>query len=209
MAQKKAVVKVETSDDLNHGQAVIVTARWILIVTGIVLTLWNPPDIGVLRLQVTVLILLAFFNFYLTTEMLRHKPTLQALVYIASVFDLGVITLIVMMQGGYPSGSFVFYFPAILAYSVAFHFFVNLLFTGGIVFLYFVIATVSMLSATESSTGGDFQVILSRLIVFVAIAFLGDRYRRIEFERRKAAAESRDLLAEQLKNRQTTDTAQS
>ena len=32
----------ETVENINHGQIVVITARWILILAAWVLTLWQP-----------------------------------------------------------------------------------------------------------------------------------------------------------------------
>ena len=63
----------ERSEDLAQGQIVIVSARWILVIAGLVLTLWAPDKIGTLRIQLMVLLILAVANFYLHAQLLMRK----------------------------------------------------------------------------------------------------------------------------------------
>src|SRR5688572_11694258 len=97
-----------TIEDLAHGQIVLVTARWILVATALFLILWNPEPISQLRIQVAVLLLLAFGNFYLNLELFKRRRTLTTVVYGASAADLAIITLFVLLQGGYESEAFAF-----------------------------------------------------------------------------------------------------
>src|SRR5438093_5390599 len=62
-----------TSEDLFHGQTVIVWARWILIGTGLLLSFWNARDLPVLEVQLAAIITLAFGNFYLHVQLLRGR----------------------------------------------------------------------------------------------------------------------------------------
>ena len=55
----------DSTDDLSHGQVVIVAARWILVLAGIFLALWNPAAMGELRIQIVLILALAVGNFYL------------------------------------------------------------------------------------------------------------------------------------------------
>ena len=45
-------------EDLAYGQIVIVTARWILVLSALLIALWSPGKIGELRLEIIVIILL-------------------------------------------------------------------------------------------------------------------------------------------------------
>jgi hypothetical protein len=67
-------IRLPPSDDLAHGQVVIVAARWILVGSGILLALWSPGSLAELRLQIAVLLVLAAGNFYLHTRVLMGQP---------------------------------------------------------------------------------------------------------------------------------------
>lgn len=202
---KEAPRAEDTIQDLAHGQIVIVTARWILVLAGLLLTLWNPGPIGQMRVQILVIILLAFANFYLHAEILRQKPTVRTVAYLASAGDLFVITLIVISQGGIDSITYAFYFPAILGFSVAFPTVVTFLLTGATLGTYFLISVASLtlagltlVSAVETT---DVLVIVSRLVMFAAVAFCGNLYRRIEHARRREAVEAPEKSRERIRER--------
>ncbi len=182
----------ESTDDLAHGQVVIIAARWVLIVAGLVLALWITEDTSNLAVQLVVILGLAVGNFYLHSQVLQRRPTMSAVVYAASAGDLTVISLLVGMGGGLESGLFVFYFPAILALSVAFHPRTTALFAGTAILVYGVIG-----ATTLSGAGGE--VLVTRLIMLAAVAVCGSIYWQVERSRREAAAERQESLLAQVK----------
>ena len=174
------------SDDLVHGQAVIVTARWVLVLVGFFLLLVNPDPaaLGLLQFQIMVLLMLAVANFYLWAQVLMRRPTLDVVVYGASLADLAVITAIIISEGGFEAGAYVFYFPALLAISVAFPTAMLHFFTGGAITAY---ASIGLMTAT---TTADWQVLVVRLLMLASVAVCGNLYWRIERGRRQAAVEA-------------------
>lgn len=169
------------STDLAEGQKVIVTARWILVLAGLILILLTPSSLGAVRLQVLVLLGLSVANFYLCAQLFMRRPTLEPVMYAASLADLIVIALILISQDGFKSGTFVFFFPALLAISVAFPGPMLFVFTGGAVTIY------SLIGLFTLPTTGDAQVLVIRLLMLVAVAVCGYQYSRIERHRRLAA----------------------
>lgn len=183
-------------DDLTYGQQVIVTARWILVLTGLLLALWNPGPISELRIQILFILLLAVANFYLHAQLLMGRPTLSSVVYGASAADLVVITVMVLVGEGFGSSTFVFYYPAILAFSVAFPPVMTFLFLAGAGGFYGLIGLV-----TIDYTATDFQALVARLVMMLAVAVCGSLYWRIERNRRDAAVEAREKLMAQIGKR--------
>lgn len=175
-------------EDLQYGLIVIVTARWALALTALLLLLWKPP--GLLGLQLGVLLILALVtvNFFLHAQILRQRPISTGLSYLMSLADLGVISLMVGIRGGFQAYTFVYYYPAILAYSLLFPGGVTLLLTGGAAAAY----ALNSLATPEISFESviDQQILVSRLLVMVAVAYLGYRYRLVE-ERRLTEASRR------------------
>src|SRR4029077_4711105 len=108
------------SEDLAYGQTVLVWARWILIGTGLLLSFWTPTDLFTLQVQLAAIVALAFGNFYLHVQLLRGHAAVDKVVYGASLADICVVTALVLVQGGYSSPVFVFYFAAVMGISVAF-----------------------------------------------------------------------------------------
>lgn len=199
-SQKKPAT---ASKDLAHGQIVIVTARWLLVLAGLLLTLWNPGEIGELRVQILVILLLAIANFYLQAQLLMRRPVVDQVVYAASAADLTVITVLIMTGGGYESGLYIFYFPAILAFSVAFPTAMTWLYVATTMFFY------ALLSLMTQGVGIDqLQIILSRLIMIGAVAFCGNLYWRIESDRRQEALQAQQELMKEIHRRRAAPAAQ-
>ena len=188
---------METSEDLTHGQVVIITARWILVIAGLMLSLWltgggdgDPDQVGVLRVQLVLILALAVANFYLHAQVLMRRPILTPIAYAASAGDIAVVSLIVLAKGGYDSGLYVFYFPAVLALSVSFRTHMTLAFAGAAGALYCLIAV---------STGGGYemQFVITRLLMLAAVAVCGNTYWRLERDRRLVATSSKGPVKEQ------------
>jgi hypothetical protein len=177
--------EADTGDELAHGQIVCVAARWMLVGAGLVLALWNPAALGPLRLQVLVLLMIAVANFYLHAQILRKRAAFAGVAYAASAADLAVITTLVLSQGGFDSNLWVFYFPAVLALSVAFPPALTALFTGATIGIYGLIC-LSDTSAWNSSDG--VQVVFVRLLMIASVAVCGAIYRQVEAGRRASVA---------------------
>src|SRR4030088_1017523 len=106
--------------ELARGQTVIVYARWLLVLVGLLVAVWNPDPLPQLRIQIGVILLVAIANFVMHAQLLRRRPTIEAVAYAASIGDLLCGSLLVLSQGGFSSNLFVFYLPAVLAIAVAF-----------------------------------------------------------------------------------------
>ncbi len=149
--------RIETSDDLVHGQVVIIAARWILVIVGLMLAVWDPNAMGELRIQIVLVLGLAVANFYLHSQALMRKPISAPVVLAASAGDLTVISLIIISQGGFESNVFVFFFPAILAFSVAFRTQITYLLAGSAIAIYGIIAgsSESLVNPMRGESGED------------------------------------------------------
>lgn len=170
-----------SSEHVAQGQFVIVAARWVLVLAGLVLTLWLPAGIGELRLQIVVLLLLAVVNFYLHAQLLMNRPTADSLAYIASAADIVVITLLVA-QGGAGSSLYIFYLPALVAISVAFP--TEVVFTYAAVAMLFY-ASIFLYDLDMAPSSTEAQTLVARLLMFAALAVCGNLYWRIERGRRQ------------------------
>jgi hypothetical protein len=166
------------------GQLVVVTARWVLVLSGLMLALWNPGPIGQIRLHVLTLLILAVGNFYLHAQLLMRRPAISAVAYAASAIDIAVITLLVTTQGGFASARYVFYFPALLALSIAFPTSRTVGFGSIAVGLY---ACVGLFSAQSER---DAQSMVVRLLMLIAVTVCGNLFARIEASRRQPAGDA-------------------
>ena len=166
------------------GQVVIIAARWILVAAGLMLALWAPAGLVDLQIRIVLILGLAVGNFFLHSQVLRKRPTLTPVAYAASAADLLVITVLVATAGGFDSQMYVFYFPAILAISVAFRPAASMAFAAVAVGTYGIICAATL-------DGGAAEVVITRLVMMAAVAVCGNMYWRIERDRRRGAHELR------------------
>ena len=173
----------DTRTDVDHGQIVVVTARWLMIAVGLVLTLAYPTaTLGDLRLQVSLILLLGVANFYLHARVIRRRPIPLWAAYTASGADLLVISLLCAAQDGFGSYRYVLYFPALLALSVAFEPAVTMIYASATVVVY-ALLTVPTLQAP----GAELPVLASRLVMVAAVSYCGAVYWTVEHNRRGTA----------------------
>ncbi len=171
---------VTSDQDLAYGQPVIVAVRWLMIISGLVLAIWNVNSLQELRLSLIVIFLLAITNFYLQAQLLIKKPVIKPVVYASSAVDLILITFLVASQGGYSSSIYVYYLPAIAAFSVAFPRWISGLYVLFLMVVYWMIASLS--------PGSEQMIIIVRLLMIAAVAFCGSLYLIIERSRREEAS---------------------
>ena len=171
------------AQDLMDGQGILVTARWILVVAGLLLALWNPDALGELKVEIGLIMTLAVANFFLHVQMLREQPPRKWVAYLGSAADIVAITAIVFVSGGAESGLYTFYFPALIAIAVAFPVGASLVLSAGAIGLYGLVSAAGM-------GGSDDPLLVVRLVMMVAVVVCGVVYRNIERERRREAGES-------------------
>jgi hypothetical protein len=184
---KNVTLDSVTSDqDLAYGQPVIVAVRWLMIISGLVLAIWNVTNLQELRLSLIAIFLLAITNFYLQAQLLMKKPVIKPVVYAASAVDLILISFLVASQGGYDSSIYVYYLPAIAAFSVAFPRWLTGLYVAFLLVVYWIIATMT--------ADSDQMIIITRLLMIAAVAYCGSLYLAIEGARRAEASKDAEQL---------------
>lgn len=171
------------TDDLSHGQIVIVVAKWILVLAGMVLVLWAPADVGQLRIQIMVLLLLAVENFYHHAQLLKRRPVPDIVAYGASAADLLVVSTLIVMQGGFDSRLFIFYFPALVAVSLAFRPKTTVMYCGITIGIYAAISLADLLNHQEVDNAP--QILLVRLLMLASVGFCGAASWNLEARRRQ------------------------
>ena len=182
MVLNGSMYRADVEDDLAHGQGVILAARWILVVSALALAIWEPRALGVLWVQIVLILGLAAANFFLHSQLLMRRPVLAKVVYAASAADIAVVSLIVFAAGGFSSGTYVFYFPALVAMSVAFRPVITLAFGTAAA------ATYGLISL-PTFAAGDEVVLISRLAMLAAVVVCGSVYWRIERGRRDSVSQ--------------------
>ena len=181
----------ETSDDFRYGQVVIAIGRWFLLGLGMFVTLYRPhaDNISTLALGAGLIWGLTLFNAYLHARVMMNRPVGKGLVYAASIMDIAVISGLISLFGGFHAYSFIFYYPAILAFSLVFPPAISFSFTGVVIFVYSLISFV-VGDGLSIKTGEEERVLIARLVVMLAVAAIGTFFWRVERQRRKAAVET-------------------
>jgi hypothetical protein len=179
------------SEDLVFGQTVLVWARWILIGTGLVLSFWTPTDLLTLQVQLAAIVALAFGNFYLHVQLLRGHPAIDNVVYGASLADICVVTALVIVQGGYVSPVFIFYFAAVVGISVAFPTALTAVYTLVVLGVYGIVCL-------SSAPTDDYPAVFTRLLMIAAIAVCGNLFARNESHRRTDAIRIHQELLDEM-----------
>ena len=90
-------IKQEGAEDIFFGQVVMNWARWFLIAGGVVLVVWRAGDINELIVGTLAVVALMAVNFYLHGRHLAQRPANPTLITVASLLDLAVITLVVLI----------------------------------------------------------------------------------------------------------------
>lgn len=191
----------QTSDDLAHGQIVIVTARWILVVLGLLLSLYRATDLFALQVSIGVILTLAVANFFLTARILRRLPVQPELVYAASAADILLISIIIAIGSGYESNVFVYYFPAVLAFALVFPPVVTASFAAGTVLLY------AAISASVWPGIADSQIMMARLLSLVTVAVVAFVSWRREGQHRRSLQSAATNGMGSVRSRDGFDTA--
>ncbi len=185
----------ENTEDMAHGLPVIIFARWILVVAGLGLALWNAENLVELQVSVVLILGLAVGNFFLHAQLLKREPIRAEIVYGASAADLAIISTILIVTGQFPSTPYVFYLPALLAISVTFGTRVTFVYTVA------VLATYGLIAATTGgSEDGAAAAVLTHLLILAAVPVCGNIYWRMERDRRVTSTDVREALGGQIEN---------
>ncbi|MBK5291141.1 MAG: hypothetical protein JJE04_05635 [Acidobacteriia bacterium] len=167
-------------DDLEHGHSVIIAARWLLVAAGLMFVLYRPQSTTELTAGVLAVLGIAAANFWLHTRPLTNQPVEPLWAYMASAADLAVISGLVLMQGSLTSKAYVFYYPAVLVYSLVFPARVSAVLTA---------AVLGFVFTRGIGDGMDERILVARLVTLAATALIGWRYRRVEEQRRERRVE--------------------
>jgi hypothetical protein len=166
-----------------RGEIVLVLARWVLIVVGMGLTLNAPSDLSDLQVTIVGILALAGVNFWLHTNLVMRRRSSHEFLYWTSGADIAVITAVVAITGGFDSYAFVFYYPAILTFSLVFPFRITAYLTGAMACLYAAILPLVSASALDADPEGFPATLVARLMSFVAVMAVANMYRWVEFRR--------------------------
>ncbi len=174
--------------ELKRGEIILVSARWILIVVGLLLTLNAPENLVDLQISIAAILGMAMLNFVLHTNILNTRPAAASTLYIASLGDIGVITAIVAITGAYDSFAFVFFYPAIMAFSLVFPVRITAFFTLVMSALYSMVVLSVSDDVFAADPEGSYATLVTRVMTFVAVMVVANSYRLVERQRLKDEA---------------------
>lgn len=184
-----------SNDDIKSGLPVIIYARWVLVVAGLALTLWNSAGIVEAQISVLIILVLAVGNFFLQVEVNRKGSIPVWIVYGASVVDIAAISGVLALVNTFPSSTYVFYMPALLALSVTFSTANTAKYTAAALVTYLLVSISPI-----NELGGGSVVTTSLLIhamILVSVPFCGNVYWRLEKARRAEEIQA-DLVEQHL-----------
>lgn len=172
--------KPVTINPLAEGQMVIIIARFVLVLVSMFLILADTESVSfnVIRFEIMIVLLLAVSNFALVAQVLTKRKTMDMVLYAMSLADLAVISIVIIVQGGFQSDVYTFYFPAMLAFALAFPMLELYMFLGGTVCLYGFISMFTLESVD------DIQTLLVRILMLTAVAGCANYFAQIERNRR-------------------------
>jgi hypothetical protein len=145
-----------------------------------------------MRLPIVMLMVYSVGNFFLTIQWMKKSAILTQMVYLTSLADLTLISILIAALGSYTSNVFVFYFPALLALSVTFPRTVTALYTSGVLAAYAAIWLLDVGSDLDATNG---QTLAIRLLMLGAIAFCGSLYQQLEADRRAGKGKMFEIFA--------------
>jgi hypothetical protein len=169
--------------ELRRGEIILVSARWILIVVGLLLALNAPDSLLDLQVSIAAILTMAVVNFVLHTNILNTKPAATTTLYIASLGDIAVISAIIAITSGFSSFAFVFFYPAIMGYSLVFPLRITAYFTVAMGALYSAILLTTSHDVFAADPDGSYAVLVTRLMTFAAVMVVANMYRLVERQR--------------------------
>ncbi len=191
--------KVESAEDVFFGQVVINWARWFLIAAGAFLIVGTSEGTWELAMGIMPIIGLMGVNFYLHGRRLAEWPANRGLITLASLLDLTVITLVILVWSGHrglTSEFYVAYYPVVLAFAFVMPPRVTAVYTSIAVGAYVAACMVAPGVFFLDGNTTDFsalnvdaaKALLIRVITIVAVGGLGTFYYRKQRDRRREAA---------------------
>jgi hypothetical protein len=182
-------IQREAAEDVFFGQAVIIAARYFLIVGLLTVQLSTLTSSALMALAVVPVVAFLAINFFLHARYLMERPANLGLIVVTSVIDLALVTAIVTFgpgMTGIASPFFVLYYPLVLAFA----FVVPRRIEIGYTALAVVLHAVSVLLVDPSILGDmvELKRLVLRLITLAACGGIANYYWRMLRARRRAAA---------------------
>ena len=195
---KNRTMEQEAAEDVFFGQVVINWARWFVIAAAAVMIVGSSTDTFELVLGIVPVVGLMALNFYLHGRRLAERPANRGMIGLASLVDVGLITLAILVwpvASGLSSEFYVLYYPLVLALAFVMPPRVTLAYTGLVMAAYAVAVFVGFafdgnipLDLGNAADVSAWKQLMVRLITLAAAGGLGAYYYRKQRERRRESA---------------------
>ena len=191
----KKITDETVEDDLRYGQVVIVWARWSIVIFAFIMSLYRPRSKTELIVVIMGLLVVALLNFALHTRILMKQPTNVKIIYLASLADICLISVITGLNGGISSHVYLYFFPAVLVFALVFPSILTIWLTVAVLILY---AGICLIFSDPKLQSGDETILIFRLLSILGASIVGNRYRSVEAKRRGKTAEPKNAQKEQV-----------
>ena len=190
-------VAQESAEDIFFGQVVLNWARWFIIAGGVFLILWTETSELKMVIGILPLVALMAFNFFLHGRYWAQQPANPALITLASLADIAVITGIILFwsePGGLASQFFIMYYPVVLAFAFVMPRTAAVPYTILALAAYVAVCVLADASTSPDvasmalTQAGPVKVLIARVITLGAMGALGTYYWRVQRNRRRAVA---------------------
>ena len=193
--QQQAVPAFAIFDDYRPTVTITMLIRWLLLAAWLAMTNYrqeHDSDWVVFNLLGAAL---GVANAYLTWRIVTGRPITWHHALGLSVLDLAVITAGLYIFGGFQNRFYVFYYPALLGFSLMFPRWASFSVLAAVIVLYVVMAL--MVSPTLSVAAYQEKVLFVRVITMVGIVAAGTLLVGWERARRREAVASERRQAEE------------
>ena len=181
-------------DDYRYSQRIAVVIRWFVVVAWLFLiNVRSALDVNLFILNGMAIALVAL-NAYVHRRILQGRPVTRGYVLALSALDLVVITAGIGITSRFENEFFVFYYPALLAFSLVFSSRRLSFFIFTLVALAYSMISISMSPGIRVSEE-DEKTLIVRLLTMLAVVAAGNLITRIERNRRRDAVEAERVQA--------------
>ncbi len=194
-------------DDYRPTVAILVVVRWLLLLTWFVLNNYRvEADTGHLILNLMG-VALAVLNAYMSWRVITRRPITWRHALALSLADLAMITVGLFLKFGIRNDFYVFYYPALLGFSLMFPRRAAFAVVAVVATLYIVVAFT--VEPTFSMALEDEKKLAVRVINMAGIVAAGGMITRWErARRREAVAAERQRAEENLQLQSRTQQAE-
>ena len=182
-------------DDYRPTVAILVVVRWLLLLTWFVLNNYRvEADTGHLILNLMG-VALAVLNAYMSWRVITRRPITWRHALALSLADLAMITVGLFLKFGIRNDFYVFYYPALLGFSLMFPRRAAFAVVAVVATLYIVVAFT--VEPTFSMALEDEKKLAVRIINMAGIVAAGGMITRWERARRREAVAAERQRAEE------------